>query len=326
MPRRPAVSTMRMSQPKLAASRLASLARRRTSGVPLLAVVVELAFVEVDAGGFGDDGELLAGGGAVDVDGDEHGAVAALFEPLGELGGGGGFAGALEAGHEDDGGGLRGGLELGDVLAEEGDELVVDDLYDLLGGREGGGDLGAQGLGADVLDELRDDGEVDVGLEEGEADLAHGVGDVFVGDGALAAEVLKERWSLSERFSNMAPQYRRRRKCNIARARRVIGWMGSRALAAGACGEENQGAMGDGGAGGGGSGQCAGAAGVWGLSAGGERVAAELGGELTCGTWSSLRSMWRGMGCCWWGVQADVRGFMEERRANDVERGRWRGR
>ncbi len=70
-------------------------------------------------------------------------------------------------------------------------------------GREGGGDLGAQGLGADVLDELRDDGEVDVGLEEGEADLAHGVGDVFVGDGALAAEVLKERWSLSERFSNM---------------------------------------------------------------------------------------------------------------------------
>ena len=27
----------------------------------------------------GDDFELLAGGGAVDVDGDEHGAVAGLF-------------------------------------------------------------------------------------------------------------------------------------------------------------------------------------------------------------------------------------------------------
>ena len=74
---------------------------------------VELAFVEVDAGGFGDDGELLAGGGAVDVDRDEHGAVAAFFEPLRELGGGGGFAGALEAGHEDDGGGLGGGAEFG---------------------------------------------------------------------------------------------------------------------------------------------------------------------------------------------------------------------
>ena len=191
MPRRPAVSTMRMSQPKLAASRLASRARRRTSGGAGGGSRFELAFVEVDAGGFGDDGELLAGGGAVDVDGDEHGAVAALFEPLGELGGGGGFAGALEAGHEDDAGRLRGGFELGDIFAEEGDELVVDDFDDLLGGAEGGGDLGAERLDADVGDEVVDDVEVDVGLDEGEADLAHGVGDVFFGDGALAAEGLE---------------------------------------------------------------------------------------------------------------------------------------
>jgi hypothetical protein len=49
----------------------------------------------------------------------------------------------------------------------------------------------AEGLGADVLDEVFDDVEVDVGLEEGEADLAQGVGDVLVGDGALAAEGLE---------------------------------------------------------------------------------------------------------------------------------------
>jgi hypothetical protein len=67
----------------------------------------------------------------------------------------------------------------------------VDDLYDLFGGAEGGGDLFAHGAGADVLDELGDDGQVDVGLEEGEADLAEGVGDVLVGDGALAAEGLE---------------------------------------------------------------------------------------------------------------------------------------
>ncbi len=36
-----------------------------------------------------------------------------------------------------------------------------------------------------------DDVEVDVGLEEGGADLAEGVGDVFFGDGALAAEGLE---------------------------------------------------------------------------------------------------------------------------------------
>ena len=64
----------------------------------------------------------------------------------------------------------------------------MDDFDDLLGGREGGGDLLAKGADADVLDEFGDDGEVDVGLDEGEADLAEGVADVLVGDGALAAE------------------------------------------------------------------------------------------------------------------------------------------
>ncbi len=97
----------------------------------------------------------------------------------------------MQAGHEDDAWGLGGFLEAGGVAAEDVDELVVDDFYDLLGGGEGGGDLFADGAGADVFDELVDDGEVDVGLEQGEADLADGVGDVLVGDGALAAEGLE---------------------------------------------------------------------------------------------------------------------------------------
>ena len=67
----------------------------------------------------------------------------------------------------------------------------MDDFDDLLGGGERGGDFFADGAVADVVDELVDDGEVDVGLEEGEADLADGVGDVLVGDGALAAEGFK---------------------------------------------------------------------------------------------------------------------------------------
>ena len=56
---------------------------------------VELAFVEIDAGGPGDDGQLLARGWTVDVDRDEHGTMAALFEPLREFGGGGRLTGAL---------------------------------------------------------------------------------------------------------------------------------------------------------------------------------------------------------------------------------------
>ena len=43
----------------------------------LLALLI--AFVEADFDGFGDDPELFAGGGTIDVDGDEHGPVAALF-------------------------------------------------------------------------------------------------------------------------------------------------------------------------------------------------------------------------------------------------------
>ena len=106
------MSTMRMSQPLLMASRRASLARRSTVAVFGLA---DLAFVDMRADGLGDDLQLLARGGTVDVDRDEHGAVSALFEPSGEFAGGGGFTGTLQAGHEDDGGRLRCELDLGRV-------------------------------------------------------------------------------------------------------------------------------------------------------------------------------------------------------------------
>ena len=44
---------------------------------------------------------------------------------------------------------------------------------------------------ADVLDQVGDDGEADVGLDEGDADFAEGFGDVLVGEGALAAQGLE---------------------------------------------------------------------------------------------------------------------------------------
>ena len=51
--------------------------------MPGFCLRVSFAFVELRADGGGYDFELLAGGGAVDVDRDEHGAVAGFFEPLG---------------------------------------------------------------------------------------------------------------------------------------------------------------------------------------------------------------------------------------------------
>ena len=162
------------------------LDQRRAGGLAFL-----VAFVELGLDGFGDDFELLARGGAVDVDRDEHGAMAALFEPGGQLAAGGGFAGALQAGHENDGGRLRGEFEAGRVFAEQCDQLVADDLDDLLGGRKRGEHFGSDGFDADVLDQVAGDVEVDVGFEQGHADFAQGFGDVFFGERALAAEGLE---------------------------------------------------------------------------------------------------------------------------------------
>ena len=108
-----------------------------------------------------------------------------------ELAGGGGLAGALQAGHQDDRRGLRGELEAGRVFAQQFDQLIADHLDDLFGGRERGHHFGADGLGADVLDQVAGHVEVDVGLEQGDADFAQGLGDVFFAQRALAAQVLE---------------------------------------------------------------------------------------------------------------------------------------
>jgi hypothetical protein len=156
--------------------------------------------------------QLVDGGGALQVGGDEEGIFAFGFQVEGELAAGGGFAGALEAAHHEDGG--AGGDEhdawggtgeahaaarcfaagLGDVGvgAHEADEFVVDDFDHLLARLDGGEHDGADGLFGDFCDELVDDVVVDVGFEEGGAHLFHGVADVGFGDFSLAGEVAEE--------------------------------------------------------------------------------------------------------------------------------------
>ncbi len=111
------------------------------------------------------------------------------MEEAGELGGGGGFAGAVEADEEDAQGAVGG--ELGGTFAEEAGELVVDDFDDLLAGGDGLEDLLAGALLLDALDEFAGDLELDIGGEEGGADLLEGLGGVFgreLGDAAQVAQ------------------------------------------------------------------------------------------------------------------------------------------
>ncbi len=51
--------------------------------------------------------------------------------------------------------------------------------------------MASEGLGADFFDEVAGYVEVDVGFEQGYADLAESFVDVLVGEGALAAEGLE---------------------------------------------------------------------------------------------------------------------------------------
>ena len=88
-------------------------------------------------------------------------------------------------------GGWEANLKRAVSLPSSVDQLVADDLDDLLGGRERGKHFSADGFGADVLDEVVDDVEVDVGFEQGDADFAQGFGDVFFSERALAAKDLE---------------------------------------------------------------------------------------------------------------------------------------
>ena len=150
------------------------------------------SFVDRELDVAGDDAQLLARGGAVNVDGNHQRAVAVFRQPARELSGGGGLAGALQADDQHGGGRLIGHPQLGLMAAERLDHLVADDLDDLLGGREGGEHFLAHGFFLDVLDELLDDAEMDVGFEQRHADLAQRGLHVFGGQFSFAAQVLED--------------------------------------------------------------------------------------------------------------------------------------
>ena len=97
------------------------------------------------------------------------------------------LARALETGEQDDGR-IAGQVEGPITGRQQRRELVVDDLHDLLARRQALEDIGADGALLDPGDEVLDDLEVDVGLEQGEADLAHRGVDVGLADAATAGQ------------------------------------------------------------------------------------------------------------------------------------------
>ena len=133
-------------------------------------------------------GQLLGAGHSLRVRGDHQRGVSGASQVKAELGRGCRLAGALEADEHDDRGRRFGFLEGRVPPAEHFDHLQVDDVDDLLHGAEALGDVCAERPLADAGDEVLDDFVVDVGLEQGEADLAQSLVEVFLGDGAAPAQ------------------------------------------------------------------------------------------------------------------------------------------
>ncbi len=123
--------------------------------------------------------------------GHQHLLLVAGGEPLGELGGGRGLAGALQADqHHDDGrrGGEVDGLRIG---AQHAHQLVVDDLDDHLARRDGAHHVLAERLLLHPVGEGAHHVERHVGLDQSAAHLAHGLGHVRLAQRAAARELVE---------------------------------------------------------------------------------------------------------------------------------------
>ena len=136
-----------------------------------------------------DRAQLLAGGGPLHVGRHQQRVAPAALEPAAELGGRGGLARALQAGHQDHARQPRAEHQRARLgAAQHLDHLVAHDAQHGLIGRQALQDVLAHRTGAHALDELLRDAEVDVGLEQGEPDLAKRRVDLGLAEDTLAAE------------------------------------------------------------------------------------------------------------------------------------------
>ena len=136
--------------------------------------------------------QLFDGGGAVHVAGGKQGALLELTaHQAAQLGGGSGLARALEAHHHHNRRSVVGHGDFGVCAAHEAGELLVDDLHHLLGGGEAVQHVASNGPlrdgGHKVLDHL----VAHVRLQQGQADLPHGLPDIALRQAALAPQPLK---------------------------------------------------------------------------------------------------------------------------------------
>ena len=136
--------------------------------------------------------KLLDGARAIDVAGGQQRAPALLAQQVGELGAVRRLAAALEADQHDHRRRARREVDPGLLAAQDRRQLLVDDLDDHLRGRQAFEHVPADRPLLHPPDEILDDAEVDVGLQQRQADLTQRLSDIRLRQGAFAAEALED--------------------------------------------------------------------------------------------------------------------------------------
>ncbi|MNT04711.1 hypothetical protein D3C72_1393010 [compost metagenome] len=150
--------------------------------------------------------QLVNSGRAVDVGGHhQHFLLAGLAavlrvlpfgQPAGQLAGGGGFTGALQAGHQDDGGRLHSQRQFvgisAQVAAHQGGQFLVDDADQGLARAEAGGHFFTQRFFLHAGDKFTHDGQRHVGFQQRHAHFAQHLLGVGLGQAGFTAQRLDD--------------------------------------------------------------------------------------------------------------------------------------
>ncbi|EKD35205.1 MAG: hypothetical protein ACD_75C02003G0001 [uncultured bacterium] len=135
--------------------------------------------------------QLFDGGGSIDIGRDQIRPATFLFELFRQLTGCSGLAGSLKTGHHDYDRLPSVKLDLLSGAAKKFNQLFVNDLDNLLPGRETLGNFPTDGLCGDAGNKILGDFEVDISLEQSTANFAECLADVFFRKLAMAAELFE---------------------------------------------------------------------------------------------------------------------------------------
>ena len=153
--------------------------------------VAGLGCEDMDPGPLPHDLQLVDRVGALQVTGDQQRTVLLGLQPARQLPCEGGLSSTLKTGEHDDGRRFLGEPDGAGLPTQDLDELLIDDLDDLLRGIERPADLDADAAFLDCRDELLDHPEVDVCLQQRDADLTHRGVDIRRGEAPFGPEALE---------------------------------------------------------------------------------------------------------------------------------------